>query len=166
MPRIDPPAVLPTRWNGARLVFFGTGSKVFTDTTIIAGLGTQLHITPTPPAGFVYRVQEARVWLEITPNNPLKAPLQCRFHSVFGENFLSIQADYGGEVRYARCGYSWPVSDQVATLSGSTVDLILEVLPTDTAQNWVLHLDVLWSLQLPGEAAEEYLVEDFENLAL
>lgn len=153
IPKVDPPAVSVRPWISQRLVFFGKGSKGISDKTVVAGIQTQFKITVTDPALISFRVQEARVWLEITPSNPLSAPLTVYFHSIFGENFISQQADFGGEVRYARCGYRWPVNDQNATLDTSGVDYrLIDVLPVDTSQNWIIHFDVLWTVVDPIKA--------------
>lgn len=177
-PSVDPPVVRPQQWNNARLVFFATGSKSFTDSTIISGIQTQLGFTPTSPFALFYRVKEARIWLELTPTTPLKAPLQCRFHSVYGEGFSLVEADYGSNNQYARCGYRWPLTDRDATLGLPSVDLILEVLPVDTTRNWIAYIDVLWSLQKPASSAEvldgtiaslppsHFLVSSFDDLRL
>lgn len=155
VPQSDPPRVLPTQWNNARLAFYGTGAKVITDKTVTDGISTQLGLNPISSFYSIFRIKEARVWLEHTPNNPLKAPLQVRFRSIFGEDFLSIQADYGGETKYARCGYRWPRNDQNATLDSKGTDYhIMEVLPTDVTQNWVVYLDILWSMQKPDTEIE------------
>lgn len=159
VPALEPPVALPRPWNTLRLVMFGTGTKLVTDSTITTAIKTQVGIaTLTSGELMCFKLRECRAWCQITQATPLKSPFTLEFRSIFGESFHSIQSDYGGDVNYARVGYVWPASDQNAVLAANpSDDQLIWVRPVDTSAYWVLHVDLLWSIQAPAPNAVEVL---------
>lgn len=150
-PRADPPSVIVRPWKSQILVFFGTGSKTFTDSTITAGIATQNAIAIATGTTFSVRLQRVYLWQEIPLNSttnvpqPLRSPISLKIHSIVGENDETVISDYGTSIRYAKCGYLWPSSQRITPLVTAGPDKILTVSPTDTDQTWILHVHVLWT---------------------
>lgn len=160
----DPPSVNPFPFFQMILVFTGKGTKLFTDQSLIDGIQSQCGFTVASGFQVQVKLQKLYVWQEIprqTTSNvpiPLQAPLSVTFYEVFGEGSISVQGDFGTEVRYAKIGYLWPVTDRIAILTANpTNDSLFRIEPVDTDQGWVCHVHVQWAVNKPKVVGDTIL---------
>lgn len=149
----DPRSVNPFPYVQQTIVFIGKGVKLFTDKTLTDGVATQCQLTPNTGSVIQIKLQKVYVWQEIPLQTttsipfPLQAPLTVEFYSIFGEGSLSVQGDFGTDVRYSKVGYLWPISERTATLDSNPLDdSLFQIKPVDTDQGWLCHVHLLWAI--------------------
>lgn len=152
-PVSNPRQIAPRPWKQQVLVFQGTGNSSFTDATLIAGVKTQNHITVDTNWEITVRVIKASAWQEVprvTATNipdPLNAPFTVTFLGVYSEGDITVLSDYAAPTQFARVGYRWPKDHQTIVLAANPATTLIKLLPTDTDQTWVLHVELLWTTQ-------------------
>lgn len=144
----DPPSIVFRPFYNLVLRIQGKGTSKITDSIVISGIKKQLGFDTFASQNLlVFKLVEARCWCEVTLNDPLKAPFQVDFKSVFGEGWTSVQTDFGTQINYHKLGFRWPASDQVVVLGANpTDDQLLVVRPVDLSANWIVDVHLMWSI--------------------
>lgn len=176
-PVSNPRQIAPRPWKQQVLVFQGTGNSTFTDAALIAGVATQNHITVNTDWEITVRIIKASAWQEVprvTSNNvpdPLNAPFTVTFLGVYSEGDITVLSDYAAPTQFARVGYRWPKDHQTIVLAASPATTLIKMLPTDTDQSWVLHVELLWTTQPSADrqsriVGSEVNIGTYENLRM
>lgn len=145
-----PPTIVDNPWNHCVLPTRGTNCTCLTSGGIITNLKAYLNIsTFVSTYNLSVRFVRCKVWVEKTDTHPLSKNASVRFFSLIGEQFISEQNLYPGDVSFMSTGYEWPRSQQIAVFYAGGTNNIMSIVPEDTAAEWSIQLHLLWRIEKP-----------------